>query len=167
MRALADAFLEVPIGGRAAIFIGIIVLLWCVFGKLILKLASILPWGFKKIFIWIYMLLEMPIGALHSKFGGIFGGIDQGLANISESVCAFMDKLLRKMNRPQTIYRARFLVAYLLLLAYLIIPMCANLTEKPFTFWQKSYIKSETKAVEWMNDNGWLEVGREWDVAGT
>lgn len=157
MYYLINNFLSMTIGERAAIFVGILFLLWCVFGNIILKFISILLWILKNIFLVIYILFEIPISIFHSKFGNIFGVIDQHLAINTEKICNSMDKLFKKMNKPKTIYRRRACVIYILISAYLLIPTYTNLTETPFSFWQEAYIKKETAVIQWMNDTGWLE----------
>jgi hypothetical protein len=157
MYNLINDFLSIPVGGRAAIFTGILLLLWFAFGRLILKLVSILPWILKKIFFGIYLVLEIPVSILHTKFGSIFGKIDQWLTTQTEKVFNFMEAMFRKMNKPKTIHSKWAFVIYLILAAYLLIPISANLTEKRFTFWQKSYVNKETEIIQWMDNKGWFE----------
>lgn len=157
MHNFFETFLSLPVGGRAAIFIGIIILMWCVLGQILLNIASVLLLPLKYFFMGIYMLFEIPVSILHKKFGSIFGKIDQGLTTVTEKLCVFTEKLRNKMKNPQTIYRKWFCVAYLIIAAYLLIPIAANLTEKPFTFWQEAYVKKETAFIQWMDDNGWFD----------
>lgn len=93
---------------------------------------------------------------LHRKYGNSFGVIDQGLTSISEKICTFMDMLRKKMMHPKTIFGKQFFVVYLILCAYLIIPILAHLNEKPFTFWYQSYIDKETTVIDWMDSKGWF-----------
>ena len=96
MHDLVDSILSLPIGFRVALLLGIIFLLWLILTKPILKILSIVPWTFKKLFWHIYIFLEIPISILHRKYGNGFGVIDQGLTSISEKVCNFMDILRKK-----------------------------------------------------------------------
>ena len=155
MRDIIEAFLSLPIGGRATIFVGILFLLWGILGRTILKIISILPWLLKKLFFGIYILIEIPVSILHSMFGSIFGKIDQGLARFTEKFCDVMDKWYGKMNKPKTINSGRAFAVYLVIATFLLIPSVANLTEKPFTFWHESYVKREAVVVQWMDDKGW------------
>lgn len=157
MRDFVEAFLSIPVGGRAAIFMGVLFLFWYTFARPILKVVSILPWLLKKLFFGIYMLFDIPVSALHSKFGNVFERIDQGLATGTEKVYDFMDKWFGKMNKPKTIHRGWAFLVCLVICVYLLVPIAANLTEKPFTFWRESYIKKEEAVVQWMDNKGWLE----------
>lgn len=159
MHNLVQAFLSVPVGGRVTIFTGVLFLLWCTLARPILKITSFLLWLLKKLFFGIYMLLEIPVSALHSMFGSVFGGMDQGLTTGTEKVCDFLDKLFKKINKPKTIYSRWLFIVCVVIGAYLLIPIAANLTEKPFTFWQEPYIKKEMAVVQWMADKGWFEKG--------
>lgn len=166
MLDLAEAFLSLPIGGRATIFTGVLFLLWCIFARPILKILSILLWLLKKFFFGLYMLLEIPMSILHSKFGSVFGQIDQGLTIGTEKVYNFMDKLSKKMIQPKDTYGRKALVIYLVIGAYFLIPIAANLTGKPFTFWQESYIEIERSLLELLDS---MEVAHssqeEWNLS--
>ena len=61
------------------------------------------------------------------------------------------------MIYPKTIFGKQCFVAYLILCAYLIIPILAHLNEKPFTFCYRSYIDKETSVVDWMDSKGWFK----------
>lgn len=157
MYDLVNGILSFPVGIRLALLLSIVFLLWIILSKPVLKILSILPWFFKKIFLGIYILFEIPISILHRKYGNEFGVIDQGLTSISEKICTFMDMLRKKMIYPKTIFGKQFFVVYLILCAYLIIPIFAHLNEKPFTFWQQSYVEKETYVIHWMENKGWFE----------
>ena len=157
MHDLFKIFISLRVGARLALIFGIIFLVWLILAKPLLKIFSILPWIIKKIFYCLYMLFEIPISILHSKFGGMFGTVDQGLTLISDKFCTFIDNLYKKMRRPNTIFSKRLLVVYLVLCAYLLVPVFANLTEKPFTFWQNYYVEKETGVIHWMENKGWIE----------
>lgn len=104
-----------------------------------------------------YTIIEIPVSALHKKFGSIFGNIDQGLTSTAEKVYDLMEIIYLKTHKPNKIYVGRAFLVCLILIAYLLIPIAANLKEKPFTFWQQSYVEKETAVVRWMEDRGWLE----------
>lgn len=157
MHAFIKAFLLIPVEARVTILMGILVFVWCVFGKLILKIVSVLPWLLNKLFLGGYMIIEIPISILHSKYGSVFGKIDQGLTTGTEKACCFMNKLFKKMKNSKNIYTGRVIVLYLVIVAYVLIPYFANLTEKPFTFWQDWYIEKELVVYKWMDDKGWLK----------
>lgn len=102
------------------------------------------------------MLFEIPISILHSKFGGMFGTVDQGLTLISDKFCTFIDNLYKKMRRPNTIFSKRLLVVYLVLCAYLLVPVFANLTEKPFNILAKLLMlkKKQVLYIGWRIRDG-------------
>ena len=154
---LISDILSLPVSWRAVIFFGVLFFLWLLFAKSLLKIVSIVPFLIKKIILGLYYIFEFPISALHKYFGGLFGVLDRGLASISKKIYDFIDKLYNKMRFPKTLLKKQLFVVYLFLCAYLLIPMWAHLTEKPFTFWQQKYIENEECIIEWMKDNGWFE----------
>ena len=70
-----------------------------------------------------------------------------------------VDAIGIKMNKPKNINRKLAFMVYLVVCAYLLVPVAADLTGKPFTFWKESYIKKEVAVIQWMDDKGWLEKG--------
>lgn len=158
MTYIVKEVLSLPIGGRAAIFFGSVLMIWLIFAKPLLKLLSIVPWIFKKMIWYLYMLLEIPVSISHRKFGGIFGAVDQGITIFFEKIHNFMEKLYQKIHNPNKLFRREIFIIYLILCAYLLIPVWANLTEEPFTFWQSTYEKNEMSIVQWMIEKGWIEL---------
>lgn len=156
MREIVNAFFSLPVSERVAILVGIAFLLWCFLARPILKIASIAPWLLKKILLLLYMLIEFPVSWLHRIFGGIFGGIDRGLATVTEKICNVLDMLFRKMYKPETIYGGWAFLLCLVIVGYLLIPMKANQTDKFFVFWQNSYLQKEREAYWWLHNQGWM-----------
>jgi hypothetical protein len=157
MRDIVDGLLLIPVSWRAVLFFGALFFTWLIFGRLILKLLSIVLWLFQKVFIGLYQLLEIPISALHRKFGTSFEIIDQGLTTFAEKVCAFTEMIYGKMKKPESILGGKLFGIYILMCAYFLVPLWANLTEKPFTFWQKAYVKNEASVVSLMERKGWID----------
>lgn len=157
MRNLVEVFLLMPVSIRAVTFIVVLFLVWCILAKPILKIISILLWIFKKLFFSIYVLLEIPVSILHSKFGSIFEEIDQGLTTGTKKVYDFTDKWFRKMSRPNTLYHKQTFLICVVICLYLLLPITLGVTEKPFTFWEETYVRKEASVIQWMNKKGWLE----------
>lgn len=157
LKYIINTILRLHICWRAVLFGGICFLLWLIFSKPLLKIVSIIPYILKKILYGLYLILECPISMLHSKFGSFFGTIDNGLSLISEKGYVFLNKLYDNMKTPKTLFLKQIFIVYLILCAYLLIPMWLHLNEKPFTFWQNSYITNEEKIIQWMENKGWFE----------
>jgi hypothetical protein len=144
------SFLELPVAVRCTLFLGVVLILYWIFGKLALRLLSLVPWLLKKLFYGLYCLIGITVSALHRVFGGIFGKIDQGLANAAERLCSFCDKFNEKMKKPKTMFNGRAFLIFLALGAYLIIPLILELNENIFTFWQESYLSREASVIEFI-----------------
>ena len=143
-------FLELPVAVRCTIFLGIVLILYWMLGKLALHILSLVPWLLKKLFYGLYCLLGIPVSALHRAFGGVFGKIDQGLATAAEWLCSVCDKLHAKMKKPKTMFNGRAFLIYIALGAYLLIPLGLELNEGIFTFWQESYLSKEASVLKFI-----------------
>lgn len=154
---IVELFTSWHINIRFAITLGVIVILWIVFAKLLLKALSVIPLLIKRILIWLYLLIEIPIGALHHSLGEVFGSIDEKLASFSDKATSFLEEMQNKMVNPNTIGAKKVCTVYIIILAYLIISMWANLSGKPFTFWREKYLVYETKVIDFIDSSGWIE----------
>ena len=150
MQDIINSFLELPVGVRFAIELGVFMILYWIFGRLIFKLLSVIPWALQRLVYVIYFLFDIPASALHHKYGGVFASIDQGLATISGKIYEFMDKCQKALNKPKSIYGGRVFVAYIVVAAYLIIPSMIDFNEGIFTFWHEGYLGHESKWIEWL-----------------
>ena len=156
MYDIINYFLLLPIGVRAAIILGILLLLLLIILNPIFKIFSILVWILQKIIIGIYLLLEIPISALHSKFGSIFGIADQGITSGTEKIYIVFEKIYKKAKYSKSMFRKPILACFLVLLIYLLIPVVSGFTNLQFTFWQEYYIEVESNIINWINNNGVL-----------
>ena len=144
------SFLELPISVRCTIFLFIVLVLYWIFGRLMLKVLSLIPWALNKFAHVLYYLIEMPISALHNSMGGVFGSIDQGWANSMNRFCSYTESLRSKMRNPKEMYNGRVFLVFLAISAYLLIPMYFELNEHIFTFWQEPYIAREASVIDFI-----------------
>ena len=165
MRNLLDAFLYLPIGIRAAIVSFTVFLLYWIFAGLVLRIFSIIPWLLLKLTQGLYQLLEIPVSALHKLFGSAFAWLDRGLTRYAESTCGFFERLHNRMRHPKTVFRGTAFLVTLVLCAYFLIPVFADLTERPFVFWQDAFVERQDSIIVWLEDRGafgetpWPELG--------
>ena len=150
MRDFINGFLEIPVGIRFTIVLFAILVLYCIFGKLLFRLLSLVPFVLKALFCGLYLLIDIPVSLLHRMFGGAFAAIDQSTARISGKIYGIMDKCYAKLHNPQTIYSGRVFLIFLVLGVYFVIPPFINFNEGIFTFWQKGYIETESKIVDFI-----------------
>ena len=154
MRDLLDAFLHLPIGIRATIVSGTVFLLYWIFAGLVLRILSIIPWLLLKLTQGLYQLLEIPVSALHKLFGNAFAWLDRGLTSFAESACGFFERLHKRMKQPKTVFRGTAFLVTLVLCAHFLIPVFADLTERPFVFWQDAFVERESAVIVWLEYRG-------------
>ena len=150
MQDIINSFLELSIGVRFTIELSVYVVLYWIFGRLIFKILSVIPWALRRLVYAVYFLFDIPASALHHKYGGVFASIDQGLATISGKIYEFMDKCQKVLSKPKTIYGGKVFLVYIFVAAYLLIPPMIDFNEGIFTFWNEGYLEHEAKWVEWL-----------------
>jgi hypothetical protein len=150
MREAIYAFMKLPIEGRATIIFGIILVLYWIFAKLILKLLSLVPFLFGKIVYGLYALLNIPVDALHRAFGGIFAGLDQGMATGAEKIVAASDKVYGVLHKPKNMYGGRAFLIYVILSVYFLLPLLSGLHGSFFSFWREGYFERERGLIDFI-----------------
>ena len=153
---MIEWFLALPIGVRLTLFLAIMLVIWWIFGRLVLKLLSLIPMLLKHITIIVYFLIELPISFCHKLAGGMFAAIDQGIANLFDNISTGFHKLYLLASKPKAYRRTAFYI-FLVLAIYLTVPHYAGLNEKIFSFWQEEYLRSEQQVVVYINEKGWFE----------
>ncbi len=86
MRNIGVVYLSWPFEIRVVIWGLLLAVLWRVLGKGVCRLLSVVPWAFKRLFRGIYLILEMPVAALHKRYGSIFTKIDSYLSGFGEKI---------------------------------------------------------------------------------
>lgn len=147
MRNALYGFLDFPVGVRFAIMLGIFLILYWIFGRLLYNLLSLVPLILKKMIYATYLLIEIPVSALHKSIGGIFSGIDQGIATGFSKVFCGLDKCYKALHKPKTIHRNKAFFVYLICGAYLVVPGLAGISSSIFTFWEGTYLRQEANFV--------------------
>ena len=156
MYEIVNIFLELPIGVRFTIFLSVILILYWIFGRLLFKAVGLVLLLIRKLIYGLYLILEIPIGALHGAVGGVFASIGQGLSNSFGRVHSAIDKGFNALNKPKTIHAGKAFLVFLLLGAYLIIPYYAGLDSHIFTFWNDSYLEREGRVVYFVEGTTWF-----------
>jgi len=157
MRNLLDAFLYLSIGARATVIAGFALLMWWIFAGLAVRILSVIPWLLLKLFHGLYKLLDIPISVLHKTFGSTFEWLDRGLTTGTEKACGFLDNLYKRMKTPKTVWRGKAFLVFLVLAAYFLIPVLANLTDRPFVFWQDGFLEREASVIVWIEEREWID----------
>lgn len=135
----------------------VIVLLWLVFGKIILKILSIIPFLLRKVFWYIYLILETPVAILHKKFGSVFGKTAHALSCAGERVDTVMQAWYKAWHFPDKIHIGRLFLVYGVCVIFVILPSFVNFDNGFFSFGERTYTNCETRFASWMEKKGWYD----------
>ena len=91
-------------------------LVWLMAGKVIVRIASLLPWGLGRAFRLLYMLAEGLICLLHKKIGEVFYGLDNGMAALGKRTDACLRQWHGKWRDAEKKYCSVGIMAYGILL---------------------------------------------------
>lgn len=135
----------------------VIVLLWSIFGKIILRILSLIPFVLKKVCWRLYLLLETPIAFLHKRFGSTFGKIDNVLLGVAEKVDTAMKNWYKAWHSPDKIHFGRLLLVYFVCVAFIVLPSFVNIDNKILRFGETTYVHYETSLADWLKEHGWYD----------
>lgn len=135
----------------------VIVLLWLILGKIILRILSFIPFVLKKVCWYFYLLLEMPIAILHKRFGSTFGKIDNMLLRAGEKVDTAMQNWYTAWHSPDKIHVGRLLLVYFSCVAFIVLPSFVNVDNKILRFGETTYVHNETRFANWLEEHGWYD----------
>lgn len=157
MYEIVTSFLELPIGVRFTIFLAFLLILYWLFGRLLFKAVGLVLLLVRKLTYGLYLLIEIPIGALHGAVGGVFATIGQVLANGFGKVHTVLDDGFKAFNKPNTTHGGKAFLIFILLGAYLIIPYHAGMDSNIFIFWKDGYLEREGRIVYFVEGTTWFE----------
>jgi len=157
MYEIVNAFLDLPVGVRFTIFLAAILIVYWIFARLFFKVIALVLLLLRKLVYGLYMLIELPISALHRIGGGAFFSIDQGLSNLFGKIYNALEKGVKGFNKPKTIHPGKAFFVFLLCGAYLTIPYFAGLYSNVFTFWEDAYLEREGRVVYFIEGTSWFE----------
>ncbi len=146
---IINKFISFPTWIRAAVLLLIImVLLWRVLRKPILWILSVVPVLMRKVFRGIYLLLEMPVAMLHTRFGAGFYTIDNGMAQAGEKVDKFMEYWYIRWHSPKEYRLGVNLLVYGVCILLIAIPSLAHSDNVILGLAERIYIGGETFIME-------------------
>lgn len=153
MNVFVEFFGILPLGVRVAIVLFLlIVILWRFFGKIILWILSWVPFVLEKIFRYLYLLIEMPVSALHKKFGAGFYTIENRLSHAGEMIDDAINFWFAAWHSPKEIHLKKLLLIYAFCVAFVIGPAVLKVDEK-LRVGEILYIHCENSFVSWLTEH--------------
>ncbi len=158
MSELINGFLALPMWGRSAIVLALFIgIFWLIFGKVLIRVLSLIPFLLNKLFCGLYFIIELPIDFLHSKIGGNFFEVENRMSRFAERISALLQRWYTAWRHPQKVHVALAAVFYLLLVAFVgFLPMVVNDTVSPLSAGGNFYLKQEDSFIKWLENKGWF-----------
>lgn len=156
--AFLNEFLSWPLWGRAALVTGSLLLVLLIVRVPLLKVISLLPFLLKKIFRFIYLLLEWLVSVFHKLLGGMFYRVDNGVATFGEHVDTQLGRWYEAWHNPKSwkLYAALTAMAFALCYLFIVIPPTLQIEEGG---WQtkgwSAYLWAEGTFVGWLEEHSW------------
>lgn len=156
MYTFIQNILTLPFWARAAIILFLFVFIfWGIFRKFILFILSPIPYCIRKLFQLFYLLIEIPIAALHQKFGNIFYNIDNNLSRIGEKTDNSIHLWYTNWRHPKAWNFWKTLLAYALFLFFILIPSILKTDFFILDIGERIYVHCETSFVRMLKQTNW------------
>lgn len=160
---------ECPIYIRAAVLLILLLILWRVFGKVIVWILSLIPFLLQRAFIMFYLIVKLPITMIHKGCGGLFYLVDNMWSDIGERIDAKLSKWYKKWHTEYTYNLRTSLVGGLLFYGCVVVSMSIESEIPVLNVIKDAYCSSETFLKQKLEDAdntnsdyyGWL--GRDED----
>ena len=151
-------FFYLPLTGRAAILLGLIMLLLLLLRIPILKILSMLLLFLRWAFRFMYWLLEWPVSALHKLLGGALYNIDNSFAAIGQKIDKFFENLYNKCHKPKSKKPYVIFIVLICLVCYFSVTATTFFHLENINWLNKChvhYLHIEDTVVKFFESKGW------------
>lgn len=155
--AFFELFLSWPLWGRAALVLGLFLLIILLVRVPLLKLLSLIPFLLKWMFRAVYLLLEWLVSLLHKLLGGTFYRVGNGLATFGKRVDGGLERWYGAWNKSKSWnpYSALVTTAVLACYLFIILPSALHMDEGWLTTGWSAYLRAEDAFAGWIEDQDW------------
>lgn len=161
MITIMDAFMTLPVWGRAAILLGLFFLiLWRMVRKVILRILSVIPFLTGIVFRGIYLFPEWVVSVLHKRCGGYFFHIDNWLSHGAEQIDNRIGKWYKAWHYPGQYSFVRMLFIYLVCVILIGVPSFTKAENKLLLIGEKIYCSGENLCLTVLRRQGDAEKDR-------
>ncbi len=155
MKLFISNFFSGDVRIRAAVLLALfLIVFWWGLGKLIIRLASVIPYLLRAVFKGGYLLVEVPVCWIHERAGSFFHGIDNGMADRGSKIDAFLGRWYRCWRNPEKRHIVISLIIYCLLIVWICIPYNLDKPDVKAVSGQAVYLKLESKLTGWLEKHG-------------
>lgn len=161
MSLIIYTFYNLPYIIRVAILFLIAAVLWKFLGRWILKLLSLIPFLMEKGFKYLFLLIELPVSALHKKFGSGFYKIDNQLSKAGEKLDSVILKWYKSWHDCKKISFGKILICYVLCVAFVVLPSVFKIESFILKSGETAYMNAETAFEKWIEGKPWYKPEEE------
>lgn len=161
MSFIINIFLNFPYIVRVSILLFILVVLWKLVGKWILKLLSLIPFLLEKCFRYLFLLIEMPVAALHKKFGAVFFKVDNQLSKTGEKLDSIIQKWYESWHFCKNINLGKTLICYVLCVLFVVLPSIFKIDNPVLKAGETVYMNAEAAFEKWVEGRSWYKFEEE------
>lgn len=158
MRILIDHFFALNLEIRAAILLALlIVIFWWMLGRKLLWVASVLPYLLRKIFRYVYILIEIPVCFIHKKLGTSFYKLDNGMSGTGQIVDSFFEKWYQRWHNARKKYIIFSLIIYFILIFWICAPFGYKKEAEGFLSGKNVYLELENGLLGLLKKYNWYQ----------
>ncbi len=155
---MINNFLSLSLEMRAGILLALMVIIfWWILGRKVLWIASGLPYLLRKLFQYVYMLIEIPVCFIHKKLGTSFYKLDNGMASVGQIIDLFFEKWYSLWHFQRKKYIIPSLIVYFVLIFWICIPSDANKEGAGLLSGKNVYLKVENGLINQMKKHNWYQ----------
>ncbi len=153
---MVNKFMLLPFWGRVVILLFLVVFIfWSIFGKVVLWFLSVIPFLLRYIFRYIYLLMEIPIAALHKRFGAGFQDIDNLLLQTGEKIDFVFENWYKAWHWSKEYHFGKVILVYIVCVIVTILPTLIKTDNSLLKVGENIYSKCETALILQLEKQGW------------
>lgn len=158
---MVNKFMLLPLWGRAAILLFLLIIVFgSIFWKVILWFLSVIPFLLRFIFRYLYLLTEIPVAALHKRFGAGFQNIDNQLSYIGERIDLVLEGWYKAWHWPKEFHFGKVLLIYILCMIAIVLPAFIKTDNNVVKVGETIYSKYEGALLLQFEKQGWYDPNK-------
>ena len=145
-----NLYFSTPLCFRMGVIVLLLWLVWCIIGKYMIKLLSIIPLALKMLVLILHRIIELPICFLHRVIGSPFIRIDKRLSIGFGKIYDRVNTLLAFFYKNKKSYCGKAFIFCVIIIAVIIVSDCFNINSIK-SIWSKPYLQFEDYIFKTVN----------------
>lgn len=155
MSLIVEKFMTFPVEIREGVVLFLFFVLWGLLGRKVLRILSIIPFLIRKAFRYIYLLIEIPVAALHKKIGLGFYHADKFLSDIGEKIDRTMQNWHGCWRASEQIRFVKLMTFYIVAIAFILLMPAERNSNGTLEIGKEKYLCYEEALIRWFEKHGW------------